>query len=390
METLTRTYTYTGQASWKAGNSAVPLSSFAISGSTRPITKILSIEAKWYRYQDTSSTITHTAELAFSNGTALVSNESKYRHDGGKYYITGAFSALPAADTWIESAITLRTTVLPTSKIDHVKWQATADYPMVVTITYESTTFIPTIADAKIYRADSDGSAADDGSNLSFSATVLVKDAGSNGSGTLTVYKVNDDGTRTAIYTQSVTTSLTGTTVSQAPISGVTAPTGEKRYYQIEYAYTATTNAGITSTETATATMLVGEVFTNVHLAGVSTGGVRFGGYSTATQNSPKFECDYPIYSYAGIMNIVGGRTAQISVPANGYVDVGINWGITFKQLPQVSICLESDSTAGAFGHVAATIYPGTVGLTGCTARVFNADSTARKPYIRWIAYGVL
>lgn len=390
METLTRTYTYTGQASWKAGNSAVPLSNFAISGSTRPITKILSIEAKWYRYQDTSSTITHTAELVLSNGIVLASNQSKYRHDGGKYYITGTFSALPAADSWVESAITLRTTVVPTSKLNQVKWQATANYPMVVTITYESTTFIPTIADAKIYRADSDGSAADDGSNLSFSATVLVKEIGSNGSGTLTVYKVNDDGTRTAIYSQSITTSLTGTTVSQAPISGVTAPTGEKRYYQIEYAYTATTNTGITSTETATVTILVGEVFTNVHLAGVNTGGVRFGGYSTATQNNPKFECDYPLYSYGGIANIVGGRTEQITVGGDAYFDYGINLPVTFKAAPLVMVCLESDSTAGNIGRIMAAVLADTVTASSFVIRVFNGDSTARKPYIRWIAYGVL
>ena len=48
-EILTRTYTYTGKSSWTAGESSVSLSSFAKSGSTRPITKLLSISASWYR-----------------------------------------------------------------------------------------------------------------------------------------------------------------------------------------------------------------------------------------------------------------------------------------------------------------------------------------------------
>ena len=48
-EILTRTYTYTGKSSWTAGESAVALSSFTVSGDKRPITQILSISASWYR-----------------------------------------------------------------------------------------------------------------------------------------------------------------------------------------------------------------------------------------------------------------------------------------------------------------------------------------------------
>lgn len=45
--------------------------------------------------------------------------------------------------------------------------------------------------------------------------------------------------------------------------------------------------------------------FTNMHLAGLTTGGVRFGGYcSRSTQDNPAFECDYPIYADGGIANM--------------------------------------------------------------------------------------
>lgn len=127
-----------------------------------------------------------------------------------------------------------------------------------------------------------------------------------------------------------------------------------------------------------------------IHISQYNSG-VGIGGYSASTgADDRRVDIHWPLYVHGSIANVRGGRTDQITVPANGYVDVGINWGVTFAELPQVSICLESDSTSGAFGQVVATIYPGTVGLTGCTARVFNAGSTARNPYIRWMAIGAL
>lgn len=45
--------------------------------------------------------------------------------------------------------------------------------------------------------------------------------------------------------------------------------------------------------------------FTNMHLAGLTTGGVRFGGYCTRSeQDSPAFECSYPIYADGGIASL--------------------------------------------------------------------------------------
>lgn len=48
----------------------------------------------------------------------------------------------------------------------------------------------------------------------------------------------------------------------------------------------------------------IGIAFTNMHLAGLTTGGVRFGGYcSRSTQDNPAFECSYPAYFDAGIIS---------------------------------------------------------------------------------------
>lgn len=49
----------------------------------------------------------------------------------------------------------------------------------------------------------------------------------------------------------------------------------------------------------------IGIAFTNMHLAGLTTGGVRFGGYcSRSTLDNPAFECDYPIYADGGIPSL--------------------------------------------------------------------------------------
>lgn len=329
-EIFTRTYTYAGQSDWAAGASAVPLSSFAVSGDTRPITQILSVEVSYYRYHDTSSTVIHAAELALPSGAVLASNQVSQRGDGGVFRIDASFPDPPAAAAWQESGLTLRTTI--STKQTHVYWRATAAQPMVVTLTYTSSAFKPSISAAKLYRANELGAASDSGTRLTFSATLSVEKIGTNGSGTLTIYSGDSPSTAaTQVYQQSgIAGSTAGATLSKAPIPGCTLPQGEKRWYRVEFAYTASTGAGAQVTETASVALPVNSVFTNVHLSGASTGGVRFGGYSTAAEDSPKFECDYPAYLYGGIAQIGDGTENPLfAVPGEAitYGSSAILWG---------------------------------------------------------------
>ena len=129
-EILTRTYTYTGKSSWTAGESSVSLSSFAKSGSTRPITKLLSISASWYRKQVTSSTVTHTAELVVG-GTTYTSSAQSCHGDGKTFRIETSFVDMPSS--WSEGSITFNTKL--STKQAQVYWIATSSQPMTVTIT---------------------------------------------------------------------------------------------------------------------------------------------------------------------------------------------------------------------------------------------------------------
>ena len=402
-EILTRTYTYTGKSGWTAGASSVPFSSFAVSGDTRPITQILSIGASWYRYHDTSSTVAHTAELAFASGTVLKSNAVSQRGDGDIFRIDVIFTTMPAAADWVESGMTLRTTL--STKQEHVFWTATAERPMVVTITYTSSEFKPSISAAKLYRANSLGAAADDGTYLTFTATLAVEKTGTSGSGVFTIYSGDSPATATTqVYRKSgIAGSTGGVVVSQAPISGVSIGSGEKKWYRMEFSYTALTDTGASSTEVVAVAFLIGNVFTNVHLAGASTGGVRFGGYSTATEDNPKFECDYPAYFYGGIAQIgdgsgdllalIGvqhGNVSSMTLTGSTTNTLEVTFPRAFASAPDVVATFDSSSISsfsGRWDYLTLTVY--NITATGFTLRVHNGTSTTFTPGLRWIAVGV-
>lgn len=396
-EILTRTYTYTGKSSWTAGESSVSLSSFAKSGSTRPITKLLSISASWYRKQVTSSTVTHTAELVVG-GTTYTSSAQSCRGDGKTFRIETSFVDMPSS--WSESSITFNTKL--STKQAQVYWIATSSQPMTVTITYISSEFKPSITDAKIYRASSTGAASDSGTYLTFTAKLAVEKLGEDGGGTFKIYSGDSAATTTTQkYSRSVSGSTSGVTVSAAPISGLTVGSGEKKWFRMEFSYTATAN-GVRSTETVSAAFLIGNVFTNVHLAGKKNGGVAFGKYSASTDDTPMFECNYPAYFYGGIAQIGDGSgdlLALIGVQ-HGSVDsmtltgsttntLEVSFPRAFAAPPDVVATFDSSnisSFSGRWDYLTLTVY--NVTATGFTLRVHNGTSTTFSPGIRWIAVG--
>lgn len=402
-EILTRTYTYTGKSSWTAGESAVALSSFAVSGDKRPITQILSISASWYRYHDTSSTVVHGAELVFSGGTTLNSNGVTQRKDQGIFKIESSFMDMPGASIWKEANITLRTTL--STKLTSVYWRATSSQPMVLTITYTSSEFKPYITNAKLYRANSLGAAADDGTNLSFKATLAVEKTGKdgNGSGTFKIYSGDSAAsTTTQVYSRSVSGSTSGVTVSAAPISELTVGSGEKKWFRMEFAYTAKTESGVSSTETASVTFLITNVFTNVHLAGKKKGGVAFGKYSESTDETPMFECNYPAYFYGGIaqigdgsgnllelLGVEHGSIASMTLTGETTSTKTVTFPRAFSAAPDVVATFDSSnisSFSGRWDYLTLTVY--NITATGFTIRVHNGTTKSFTPGIRWIAVG--
>lgn len=109
------------------------------------------------------------------------------------------------------------------------------------------------------------------------------------------------------VLTVSIADMITGVTNSATAISGTFSNLNN-------YDITITVTNGY---ETAVATQSIAKCFANVHMSGKSTGGICFGGFSSAGENEPKFESYYPAYFYGGIEKIA--IKTQVPTYSSGY-----------------------------------------------------------------------
>ena len=78
------------------------------------------------------------------------------------------------------------------------------------------------------------------------------------------------------------------------------------------------------------------------------------------------------------------GNTSIGSVPATNYVDKVVVFTKTFPSAPEVVACINSSSNASGIGNMTVSVMG--VNKTQFTMRIYNNDSSARTPYVRWIA----
>lgn len=137
--------------------------------------------------------------------------------------------------------------------------------------------------------------------------------------------------------------------------------------------------------------------FVNVHLSAASTGGVAFGKLSSATNNNPLFECEYPtrinnsLDVYGAIGNIRGGIVTPIWVEATSAHDFTVTFDSAFSSVPFVtfSLCGSADFFSPAYYY-------------GISSYIFNITESSFKVHVEnynqyriragfsWIAYGQL
>lgn len=80
------------------------------------------------------------------------------------------------------------------------------------------------------------------------------------------------------------------------------------------------------------------------------------------------------------------GATSVGTVAANSYTDISITFDKPFGAVPSVMVCLNSNSTSPKMGLM--TVATLSRSTTGFEARIFNADSSSRSPWINWMAIG--
>lgn len=78
------------------------------------------------------------------------------------------------------------------------------------------------------------------------------------------------------------------------------------------------------------------------------------------------------------------GEITTSNVASHDYADYQVTFNKTFSSAPVVVVGMMSASTAYGVGSVSVSAH--SITATGFTARIFNDNTSARSPYIHWIA----
>lgn len=178
-------------------------------------------------------------------------------------------------------------------------------------ITYINARCSPLINAFSLERA-AEGLSDDSGENLLFTAKLsLAETADSSAMGLRLYYQQTGEASEDSFYIDlsgSLSDLLAGVTEDASLIERSFANSADWSFLLVfgdEY-------------ESARARYSISEAFANLHLSGASTGGVCMGGFSSAAENDPKFECHYPARFYKGIHGV--------NIYSTEEVDTGGRW----------------------------------------------------------------
>lgn len=206
-------------------------------------------------------------------------------------------------------------------------------------ITYLSYRISPVITKAEFERYMLSGSTYvpnDEGTKLVGDLSLSLASGYGVGDITIASVSVVDDSDSPQTQTVSISSAVLTSALSSGGYTETSPGLFSSLTFNTAYNYTLTFSIG-DAYDTATAEVLVSRAFANVHLSGAENGGVAFGKFSSATDNSPLFECVYPA-QFSGAVSFTS-NAAKLSI-CNAIYPVG-------------SIMIRADSTDPA------TLFPG-------------------------------
>ena len=168
-------------------------------------------------------------------------------------------------------------------------------------ITYLTYSISPTITNAEFERYSLSGSTYkknDEGSYVLGKLAISL--ASGRSASDITVKKAVVSSSAGTTQTITLSASVLTSALSASGYSETAPGLFSSINFNTAYNYTITFTIG-DAYETAVFVVLIARAFANMHLSGLSTGGVAFGRFSSATLNNPKLESDYPAYLYGGI-----------------------------------------------------------------------------------------
>lgn len=138
--------------------------------------------------------------------------------------------------------------------------------------------------------------------------------------------------------------------------------------------------------------------FSNIHMSGVATGGVCFGGFCTSTENNPKMESHYPAYLYKGIKDVGGNCLSSlaalgiqvgyetIEAAGKSVVTISETFARSYKAKPIVVVGFATES--GEYEMGSCSCSAAKTSETGFSINVYNNGSNKRTPTVTWVAIG--
>ena len=204
----------------------------------------------------------------------------------------------------------------------------------------------PTFSKFSFVRCDAAGTVNDEGERLLSTVKLsFLNNAYSEFTLTLTLYSVNGS-TQTAVTT--ITIPSSDSRMAQL-VTGITNSTLFTASFTVAKGTTYLLKGTLSSSlENASASCNIAKSFANMHLSAATNGGVAFGSFSSSTNASPKFECNYPalFYNTATISSwlSVGGAFAVTGT-------AGLNGGVNTLNMLWQNITLASGITSpGTWG----------------------------------------
>lgn len=86
------------------------------------------------------------------------------------------------------------------------------------------------------------------------------------------------------------------------------------------------------------------------------------------------------------VPQIQKGTTALVTAPASSYADAVVTFDRELAGNPVVVCGLQGNASSSKYGYLSASVVRSSISTTGCTLRLYNADTAEHANYISWIA----
>lgn len=274
-------------------------------------------------------------------------------------------------------------------------------------VTYLSYRLAPTFNKTEFYRCmltNSTYTENDEGTIVFGNISISLPDGLTSSAITSSSIRIEPSTGNATTYTSRLSSKLS-TILSSSGYSEINTSTGTVTIsassallngytFETKYSYKITFSVG-DSYNTYQTSVDIGRSFANVHMSGAANGGICFGGFSTSTDDNPKFECYYPAYFYGGIQGsggMQGGITDSVSIKQN-YAEVTVTFPTAFDAgvTPVVMVCLDkaAQDSDRYIALLSAMVVNGSVTNTGFKVRLCSNSSNTYSVAARWLAFAV-